>query len=303
MRVAHKEICLEHRALVMGILNVTPNSFSDGGRFLATDAAVARAMEMEEEGADLLDIGGESTKPGVSPTSLGDECDRVLPVIEQVAKRTALPLSVDTSKAEVARRALDAGVSIINDVTALRGDAEMASVVAASDAGLILMHMQGTPRDMQASPTYTSVIDEVCAFFRTQLAYASQSGIRAERIMLDPGIGFGKTLAHNLTLLQHLKAFKRLARPLVIGPSRKSFLGQILRRPVDQRLMGTATAVSVAVMHGAAVVRVHDVEQMAQVVRVTHAIRDEAVSAHPTTSTGMHDDTCVAASSSVRGHV
>ncbi|HHZ84133.1 MAG TPA: dihydropteroate synthase, partial [Nitrospirales bacterium] len=206
---------------------------------------------------------------------------RVLPVIEQVAKRTSLPLSIDTSKAEVAKRALGAGVSIINDVTALRGDPEMASVVAQSGAGIILMHMQGTPRDMQDSPLYLSLLNEVGEFFRVQIALAHEAGIHRDQILLDPGIGFGKTLAHNLTLLHHLKDFLDLGHPLVIGPSRKSFLGQILQRPVDQRLMGTAAAVAIAIIHGATIVRVHDVAEMVQVVRVAQAIRDGNSSAVP----------------------
>lgn len=281
MHIVGKELCLENRGLVMGILNVTPDSFSDGGQHLSTAAAVARAIEMEEEGADVIDIGGESTRPGVVPTSLEEECRRVLPVIEQVAKRTSLPLSIDTSKAEVAKRALGAGVSIINDVTALRGDPEMASVVAQSGAGIILMHMQGTPRDMQDSPLYLSLLNEVGEFFRVQIALAHEAGIHRDQILLDPGIGFGKTLAHNLTLLHHLKDFLDLGHPLVIGPSRKSFLGQILQRPVDQRLMGTAAAVAIAIIHGATIVRVHDVAEMVQVVRVAQAIRDGNSSAVP----------------------
>lgn len=269
MRLAGKELCFENGPLVMGILNVTPNSFSDGGRYLSTNHAVARAIKIEEEGADVIDIGGESTKPGVAPTSLDDECRRVLPVIEQVAKRTSIPLSIDTSKSEVAKRALDAGANMINDVTALRGDPAMASVVAQSGAGIILMHMQN-------APVYVSLLDEVCAFFRAQLALAHKAGIHNDQILLDPGIGFGKTLHHNLTLLQQLETFLSLGQPLVIGPSRKSFLGQILQRPVDQRLMGTAAAVAIAIIHGATIVRVHDVAEMVQVVLVAQAIRDGA---------------------------
>ena len=260
----------------MGILNVTPNSFSDGGRYLSTDHAVARAMEIEEDGADVIDIGGESTKPGATPTAIEEECRRVLPVIEQVAKRTSLPLSIDTSKADVAKRALDAGVNMINDVTALRGDPEMASVVASTGAGVILMHMQGNPQNMQNEPMYTSLLEEVCAFLRTQLQVAQMAGVHADQIFLDPGIGFGKTLTHNLTLLRQLKTFLALGQPLVIGPSRKSFLGQILQRPVEQRLMGTAAAVAIAIIHGATMVRVHDVAEIVQVARVAHAIKNGA---------------------------
>jgi dihydropteroate synthase len=279
----------------MGILNITPNSFSDGGRYLATDCAVARAIEIEENGADVIDIGGESTKPGVAPTSLNEECRRVLPVLEQVAKYTSIPISIDTSKSAVAKRALDAGASIINDVTALRGDSEMASVVASTGAGIILMHMQGNPRDMQNKPMYTSLLDEVYAFLRTQLRVAQTAGIHADQILLDPGIGFGKTLTHNLTLLQQLKTFLTLGQPLVIGPSRKSFLGQILQRPVEQRLMGTAAAVAIAIIHGVNIVRVHDVAEMVQVVRVAHAICDGAMPPDQVTATKKHDKTFVMA--------
>ena len=271
-----KERSTEHCTLVMGILNVTPDSFSDGGKYMSTEAAVVRAITMEEEGADIIDIGGESTQPGIDPITVDEECRRVLPVIKQVVKQTSLPLSVDTTKAEVAKRALDEGVSVINDVTALRGDPAMAEVVAQSGAGIVLMHMQGTPKNMQDSPTYTSISHQVYTFFREQLAFAHKSGIHTDQIMLDPGIGFGKTLAHNLTLFQQLQTFQSLGRPLVIGPSRKSFLGKILSRPVDQRLMGTAAAVAAAVIHGATIVRVHDVAEMVQVVQVAQAIRDGA---------------------------
>jgi len=195
-------------------------------------------------------------------------------VIEQVTKRTSLPLSIDTSKAEVAKRALDAGVNMVNDVTALKGDPEMASVVARSGAGIILMHMQGTPRDMQDAPTYVSLLDELSAFFRVQVALAHKAGIQKDQILLDPGIGFGKTLTHNLTLLQHLATFLNLGYPLIVGPSRKSFLGKILQRPVDQLLMGTAAAVAISIIHGAAIVRVHDVAEMSQVALVAHAIKE-----------------------------
>lgn len=274
MRVRNREICLENKVLVMGILNVTPDSFSDGGKFFDVNAAVERALQMEEEGADIIDIGGESTKPGAVPTSEIDEVRRVLPVIQKVVKHTSVPLSIDTSKAEVARCALDAGVSIVNDVTALRGDSKMAAVVAEFSAGLVLMHMQGAPQNMQEGPTYTSVVREIHEFFQRQLRVAQQAGINAEQIILDPGIGFGKSLVHNLILLQQLSAFKDLGRPLLIGPSRKSFIGEVLQCEIHQRIMGTAAAVSIGIMHGATMVRVHDVAEMVQVVRVLQAVCD-----------------------------
>ncbi len=293
MRIAGKDLCLENRPLVMGILNVTPNSFSDGGRYLSIDHAVAHAIEMEENGADIIDIGGESTKPGVAPISLDEECYRVLPVITQIAKCTSIPLSIDTSKSQVAKRALDLGVSMINDVTALRGDHEMASIVASSGAGIVLMHMQGSPRDMQNKPMYASLLDEILEFFRVRLAVAQQAGIHADQILLDPGIGFGKTLSHNLNLLQQLHTFLTLGYPVVIGPSRKSFLGEIFQCPVDQRLMGTAAAVAIAIMHGANIVRVHDVAEMLQVVHVAQAIRSGNINADQRIEGKTQDDELV----------
>ncbi len=287
----------------MGILNVTPDSFSDGGQYLTVDTAVARALQLEEYGAAVIDIGGESTKPGVAPTSLTQECQRVLPVVEALKKRLTIPLSIDTSKAEVAKRALDAGASMINDVTALRGDPEMASVVAGSGAKIILMHMQGTPRDMQSAPSYTSLFSEISEFFSMQIAFATHEGITIDQILLDPGIGFGKTPTHNLMILKQLDSFHALGLPLVIGPSRKSFLGHVLDRPVGQRLMGTAAAVTIAAFHGVAMVRVHDVAEMAQVVRVAQAIRDAGVEEQTRAPTSWQDHTHTTTTAATRGTI
>lgn len=264
----------QHRVLIMGVLNVTPDSFSDGGRYHGVDAAVAHAEAMEAEGADLLDIGGESSRPGARPVSLDEEVARVLPVVAALAGRIRIPLSVDTTKADVAKRALDAGASIINDVSALRGDPGMAGVVARSRAGLILMHMQGTPATMQGQPTYGDVVEEVGAFLKARVEAAVAAGIARERIVVDPGLGFGKTREHNLALIGGLAALSALGCPIVIGPSRKSFVGAVLDRPVSEREWGTAAAVAAGVLQGAHVIRVHAVAPMRDVVRMAQAIRD-----------------------------
>ena len=267
---------VEERVLVMGVLNLTPDSFSDGGRYLDLDTAVARAEAIEAEGADLLDIGGESSRPGSRPVSLEEELVRVLPVLTALAGRVHIPISVDTTKAEVARRSLELGASIINDITALRGDPEMAGVVARAGAGLILMHMQGTPAIMQDRPSYGSVVEEVLDFFRSRVKSAEAAGIYRERIAVDPGLGFGKTLEHNLALLGGLSTFAELGRPIVIGPSRKTFVGTVVSRPVSEREWGTAAAITAGILQGAHVVRVHSVAAMKDVTRMSEAVRNVA---------------------------
>ena len=262
------------RVLIMGVLNMTPDSFSDGGRYLGVEAAIARAEEIEAEGADLLDLGGESSRPGSKPVPVEVELSRVLPVLTALSGRVRIPISVDTTKAAVARRALDAGAAIINDISALRSDPEMADVVAKAQAGLILMHMQGTPATMQDHPAYTDVVEEVYDFLRSRVEGAVAAGIEVERIAVDPGFGFGKSPAHNLALLGGLPALRPLDRPIIIGPSRKSFVGSILGRPVEEREWGTAAAVAVGVLQGAHVVRVHSVAPMRDVTRVAQAVRD-----------------------------
>jgi dihydropteroate synthase len=276
MRWTVKSLVLpvQERALIMGILNVTPDSFSDGGCYLGVDAAVARAETIEAEGADLLDVGGESSRPGARPVSLEEELSRVLPVVSALAGRVRIPISVDTTKAEVARRALDAGAAVINDISALRSDPRMADVVASSRAGVILMHMQGTPVTMQEHPAYTAIVEEVCEFLHARVEAAVAAGIDRERIAVDPGLGFGKTAEQSLALLGGLSALRTLGRPLVIGPSRKSFIGAVLERPVHEREWGTAAAVAAAVLQGAHVVRVHCVAQMKDVARMAHAVRE-----------------------------
>jgi len=237
---------IRERVLIMGVLNVTPDSFSDGGRYQGVEAAVARAEAIEAEGADLLDIGGESSRPGARPVSLEEELSRVLPVVSALAGRIRIPISVDTTKAEVAARALDAGVAIINDISALRGDPGMADVVARSRAGLILMHMQETPATMQDHPAYVAVVEEVVDFLHARVEAAVAAGIDRERIAVDPGLGFGKTGEQSLALMGGLSAFRALGRPIIIGPSRKSFVGAVLERPVHGREWGTAAAVTAA---------------------------------------------------------
>jgi len=266
-------LLLGARTLVMGILNVTPDSFSDGGRYLDPSAACERARAMVAEGADLIDVGGESTRPGAAPVAAEEELRRVLPVIQTLAPLLSVPLSIDTRKAVVAREALAAGATLVNDVTALRGDPVMADVVASAGVPAILMHMQGTPPTMQEAPRYDDVVAEVAGWLQEAAAEARARGVAAEQILIDPGLGFGKRPEQNLQLLRHLDRFVETGYPVVVGPSRKSFVSAILQVGPEERLMGTAAAVAVAVAHGAAIVRVHDVQAMGQVVRLAEAIR------------------------------
>ncbi len=249
------------RAWIMGVLNATPDSFYPGSRATSFDSAIQLAQPMIEEGADLLDIGGESTRPGAAAISTDDELKRVLPVIDALRARWPdLLLSVDTQKAEVARQALTHGAGVINDISALRHDPEMASVAAEVECPVVLMHMKGTPETMQSHPAYDNVIDEVKRFFEERLAFAARQRIREDQIILDPGIGFGKTLAHNMTILKHLSEFLTFGRPLLVGVSRKSYIGKLLSQPsVDERLEGSLAAGLWAVQQGAQGLRVHDV--------------------------------------------
>ena len=256
---------------LMGVVNVTPDSFSDGGRFLDPEKAVAQGLRLENEGADILDVGGESTRPGASPVTAQEELARVLPVIEGLVSEGARArISVDTSKAAVAEAALKAGATIVNDVTALR-DPEMASVVAEAKADLCLMHMLGDPRTMQVDPHYEDVVTDVKTFLAGRLQYAVANGIGEERILLDPGIGFGKTVEHNLELLARLAELVELGRPVVIGTSRKSFLGRLTGRPVNERVAGTIATCVIAYQNGARVFRVHDVAPVRDALVVTAA--------------------------------
>ncbi len=261
------------RTLIMGIVNVTPDSFSDGGRFLDRERAVEHALRLVDEGADIIDIGGESTRPGAQPVPLEEELRRVIPVVEGLRRRSEVMISVDTYKAEVARRALEAGAEMVNDISALRFDPEMARVVAQHDAYVVLMHMQGTPQTMQDNPQYDDVVQDIREFLHERIAAAVAAGIKREKIIIDPGIGFGKLLEHNLEILRRLEELKALGRPILIGPSRKSFIGQLTGLPVDQRLEGTIASVVVGVLHGAAIVRVHDVAPVRRALQIVDAIK------------------------------
>jgi dihydropteroate synthase len=255
----------------MGVVNVTPDSFSDGGLFLEPEAAVAHGLELAEAGAEILDVGGESTRPGAEIVSVEEELRRVVPVIRGLIGSQSV-VSVDTSKAAVAAAALDAGATIVNDVTALRGDAEMASLCAEREATVVLMHMRGEPRTMQDDPRYEDVVAEVMAFLAERLEFAVAAGIAEERIWLDPGIGFGKTAAHNMELLRRLGELRELGRPLVVGTSRKSFIGRVDGSDAAHRLGGTIASSVLAAAEGAAVLRVHDVAEVRQALTVATAI-------------------------------
>ena len=261
---------LTARTHLMGVLNVTPDSFSDGGQYYNTEQAIKRGLEMVEEGADFIDVGGESTRPGSEPVPLDEELRRVLPVIERLAKSTDIPISIDTHKAAVAERALNAGATIVNDISGLHFDPQIADVVAKHHVSIILMHIKGTPRTMQENPQYENVIEEICSYLREGIQLAESQGI--EQILVDAGIGFGKTLEHNLEIFRGLRELERFGYPILIGPSRKSFIGKILDLPVDQRLEGTAAAVAVSIMNGANIIRAHDVKEMKRVAQVVDAI-------------------------------
>ncbi|HUI65078.1 MAG TPA: dihydropteroate synthase [Bacteroidota bacterium] len=277
-RIGGREFDFAARTYIMGILNVTPDSFSDGGRYLSTDAAVARGLRMIDEGADIIDIGGESTRPkgtvygeGAEPVGPEEELRRVLPVIRQLVKRTDIPLSIDTMKSVVAQEALAAGAVIVNDVSGFRCDAALPSIVADAGAAAVVMHSRGTPKTMQAEPVYADLFGEVMDALRIAVRAGEAAGVR--QMFVDPGIGFGKTLRHNLELLAHLDRLHEIGRPILVGPSRKSFLGAVLNLPVDERLEGSLAAVSACVLNGANVVRVHDVRETKRAVAVADAIR------------------------------
>jgi dihydropteroate synthase len=258
----------------MGVLNVTPDSFSDGGAFAGAEAAVARGLALFEQGADWVDVGGESTRPGAARVPAEEEKSRVAPVIEGLRRRGAGPLSVDTTKAAVARSALEAGADLVNDVSAFGYDPAMASLVAERGVPAVLMHLRGAFERMHDAPFYRDVVAEVVAELGAALARAETLGVRREQLIVDPGIGFSKTAEHSLEALRGLAALAALDRPILVGPSRKSFIGRLLDLPVERRLMGTAAAVAAAVLRGAHVVRVHDVGEMVEVVRVADALRE-----------------------------
>ncbi|MBF0328641.1 MAG: dihydropteroate synthase [Nitrospirae bacterium] len=262
----------------MGVVNTTPDSFSDGGLFLDKSKAVEQAFRLVEEGADIIDIGGESTRPGSEPVSVEEEIRRTAPVIEEIAAKIKVPVSIDTFKSETARAALEAGASIINDISGLRFDSEMAGVAAKYGVPVILMHIKGRPKDMQDNPVYEALIPEIMDYLRESIDIAVKAGVPEGLLIIDPGIGFGKTFDHNLQILKNLKEFTLLNKPLAVGVSRKAFIGKILGGlPASERLEGTASAVAIAIMNGANIVRVHDVKEMSRVAKVADAIKRGSV--------------------------
>lgn len=273
-RLAGRSLEFRNRPCIMGVLNITPDSFSDGGSFFDLDRAVDHALAMQDQGADIIDIGGESTRPFAPSLSEADELSRVIPVIERLVSRLSVPVSIDTYKAGVARAALNAGAEIVNDISAMTFDPGMASVVAEFDAGAVLMHTRGRPDEMQRDTAYRDVVEEVARFFATVLCRTDDAGICRDNLVLDPGIGFGKDLNGNLEILRRLGEFSVFGRPLLLGTSRKSFIGTVLDRPVGERLFGTAATVAAAILYGASIVRVHDVPQMRDVAVMSQAIRD-----------------------------
>ncbi len=280
MRLAwsNYDLDLTKKTHIMGILNITPDSFSDGGRYADRESAVAQGLTMVENGADIIDVGGESTRPGSEPVSLQEELRRTIPVIEELAKKVTVPLSIDTYKAEVAQRALEAGAAMVNDISGLRFDAAMPGVIARYNVPVVMMHIKGKPKHMQQDPVYEALIPEIMDYFRISIRLAKKFGIREDLMILDPGIGFGKTYDHNLEILNRLEQFSLFEKPLLIGPSRKAFIGKILDdAPATDRVEGTAGAVAVSIMKGAHIIRVHDVEEMAKVAKVVDAIKREHI--------------------------
>jgi dihydropteroate synthase len=272
-RVGESMLDCSVRTQVMGVLNITPDSFSDGGVHFDPGVAVASGLQMVEDGADMLDVGGESTRPGSEPVPAAEEIDRVVPVIRALASKTDVPISVDTRKHEVASAALKAGASIVNDVSAGTFDEQMFGIVQRSGAGMVLMHMRGTPATMQGLTEYGDLVGEVRAFLADRIEAAVRAGIERERLAVDPGLGFAKNFKQSLLLMNRNDAFAELGRPVVVGPSRKSFIGQVTGTEVDQRMEGTVGAVAWLATHGAHIVRVHDVKEMVRAVRVVDAIR------------------------------
>jgi dihydropteroate synthase len=257
----------------MGVLNVTPDSFSDGGIYFQRDKAIEHGLSMAKDGADIIDVGGESTRPYSEKTSAEEEMDRVIPVIQALSKDLRIPISVDTCKADVARQALKAGASIINDTSALRFDSEMISVAADAGVPVILMHMQGTPADMQTNPTYENLIPEILDFLKNAMDRGVAGGIKKDMIIVDPGIGFGKSFDHNLQVIRELAQFNVLERPILLGPSNKAFIGHILHKEPHERDTGSMAAVAAGVLNGAHIVRVHNVKKTIETVKMIDAIK------------------------------
>jgi dihydropteroate synthase len=274
LRFPGRTVPLEKKTLLMGVLNVTPDSFSDGGLYLDGEKAVARGLEMAGQGADLLDVGGESTRPGSKPVSSEEECKRVLPVVESLARRSGIPVSIDTWKSSVAVRALDAGAGMINDVSGLKFDPGLAAVAAESRVPLVLMHTRGRPETMQQDLHYDSLFSEILRSLRSSIRQAESAGVDPDQIVVDPGIGFGKTTEHNLEILRNLSEFQVLGKPVLLGTSRKSFIGKVLGCEAGERLIGTLSSLAIAVMNGAHILRVHDVAEARKAVALADAVRN-----------------------------
>jgi dihydropteroate synthase len=275
LKCGRHSLKLGERTFIMGILNMTPDSFSGDGIYGDVETAVAKAVKMVEDGADIIDIGGESTRPGSLPVPVDEELRRVIPVIERLSEIIDVPISIDTYKPKVAKEALEAGACIVNDIYGLRNEGlneGMLQVIADYKPTVVIMHMQGTPQTMQLNPRYDDCVSEIKSFLRSQALKALEAGLTEEQIIIDPGIGFGKLLEHNLEILRRLAEFKELGFPLLVGTSRKSFIGQVLNLPVERRIFGTAASVAVAIANGADIVRVHDVPEMVQVARLVDAI-------------------------------
>ena len=265
------------RTLIMGVLNVTPDSFSDGGQFFSKKNAVEHALRMADEGADIIDIGGESSRPGSDPVSLEEEKRRVFNVIEILLSQLEIPISIDTRRSSIARKALELGVQIVNDISGFRDDPEMADIISQSGAFAVIMHMKGTPKNMQLNPHYENLMEELIEFFRDRVNYAHEFGIQDNRIILDPGIGFGKRLNDNFVILNNLRKIKEIGYPVLVGPSRKSFIGKLLNLSPNERWEGTAASVTASILYGAKIVRVHDVKQMKRVATIADAINREGI--------------------------
>jgi len=271
-RALDTSLTLGERTLVMGVVNVTPDSFSDGGEAFELYDAVEMALKFVEEGADILDVGGESTRPGSEPVALEEELARVIPVIEALSAKTDIPVSIDTCKAEVARRAIAAGASIVNDISGGNFDHQMPQLVADTGAGVVLMHIKGTPRNMQENPHYHDLMGELKEYFEKSVSRFEEAGVARERILVDPGIGFGKNLDHNLELIRRIGEFQGIAAGVLFGPSRKSFIGSLTGKPVKERLAGTLAAVTAGALFGADIVRVHDVGPVVEALKVADSL-------------------------------
>jgi dihydropteroate synthase len=280
LKISNKIFNLDKKTIIMGVINVTPDSFSDGGKFSSVDDAVNYAIQMQKDGADIIDIGGESTRPGASPLSASEEINRVIPVIEKIVKKIDIPISIDTYKSEVAKRSLDLGVGMVNDITALKGDKKLVNIIASYKVPVCIMHMKGNPRDMQQNPVYDDIISEITSFLKERAEYAMFNDIKKEHIVIDPGLGFGKRTGRgvedNCEILKRLSEFKILKYPILIGASRKTFIGNICGGeeplPVEDRLEGSLATAAVAVLNGADIVRVHDVKETKRCIDILDCI-------------------------------